>query len=176
MNDNKTLLRFDVFLVVITALYSILVIAGLSFYAPLGGSGGSEGNIATNTLGLFVPIGPSNGLMFLFFGLAALLEPTANPVVLASTYGPFIIALLLFVGALFCGEPMLRRLQLSPGKKVAANLIVLLLLTLCIDMLSLRGWASMGIMLRSAGVEDARLPRLFQPNLPSNTSADQVPL
>jgi len=140
-------LRLDVWLVALTALYTLLVLYTDVVTRMPGGY--PKGTLLGNLVGLFVPIGPNNFLAFFYVGLSALFGGDA--VALVGTLR-FILA---FVAALFVlifGEFILHQFFLRrPIQKIVINLVILMALTLIVDLITFGKWMSMMILLFAVG-------------------------
>lgn len=141
------LLRLDVWLVAVTALYTYLVFFTDAVTKIPGGQ--PRGTFLGDFIGLFVPIGPNNLLSFLYVGISSL---TGSGAVALIGIVRFAIAILVALFALLFGEMTLRRfLAEKPVQKIQANLAILMTLTLVIDLLTVGKWMSMKMLLYAMG-------------------------
>jgi len=142
-------LRLDVWLVAITALYAYLVLYTEAITKIP--EGRPRGTVWGDIIGLFVPIGPNNFWAFFYVAVSALSGDGSNTI----TPAGIVRFLSAFVGVLFVllfGEYVLRQYaSRRPWQKIAANLVVLLTLTLLIDLFTVGKWMSMLIVLYAAG-------------------------
>src|SRR6185369_4806787 len=142
-------LRLDVWLVAFPAVYAYLVLYTEAITKIP--EGHPRGTVWGDVIGLFVPIGPNNFLAFFYVAVASLSAPSSSTVSLAETLR-FLAA---FAGVLFVfmfGEYVLRTyVSRSAWLKIAANLVVLLTVTLIVDLFTVGKWMSMLILLYAAG-------------------------
>lgn len=138
MNKLSFWLRFDVWLVVATAVYTMLVFSDMAMLAA--------------PLGMFVPIGPLNFLFVIMPGLLGTGVGDASALSLpGNEYMLMLLAVLIYAAFLFCGERVLRKFNRSVGAKVAVNLLVLGSLTFLIDILTVHTWGSALLLLNAFG-------------------------
>lgn len=147
MKNISFWLRFDVWFVMLTVLYWLLVGSGLGFsfcidscpFPP------HNGHWITNLIGLFVPIGPNNILLILAYliSIPKILSVYPVRVLLGLGY------LFLFIFSLLRGEKLLQALHFSPVSKVLVNLGILVLLSATLDILTLNSWMALDLLVKS---------------------------
>ena len=146
MSKREFWLRLDVWYVVLTVLYSALVIAGLGFkidcldvctHPPR-----PNGVWWVDVIGLFVPIGPNNFILLLFPAIAVL--KALGPLKLLAV-GILVVpfALCHFI------EERMRKHQLGMVTKIIANLAILFGLTFIADTAILAPGKSIQILINS---------------------------
>jgi hypothetical protein len=146
MKNISFWLRFDVWFVMLTVLYWLLVGLGLGFSFCIDScSYSSNGCWAVNLIGLFVPIGPNNILLILAYLISIPKIFSVYPVRLLLGLG----YLFLFVFSLLRGEKLLQALHFSPVSKVLVNLGILLLLSATLDILTLNSWMALDLLVKS---------------------------
>jgi hypothetical protein len=146
MKNISFWLRFDVWFVMLTVLYWLLVGSGLGFSFCIDSCPySSNGYWAVNLIGLFVPIGPNNILLILAYLSSIPKIFSVYPVRLLLGLG----YLFLFVFSLLRGEKLLQALHFSPVSKVLVNLGILLLLSATLDILTLNSWMALDLLVKS---------------------------
>jgi hypothetical protein len=141
------LLRLDVWLVALTALYCFLVLYTDAVTKIPGGY--PKGTFLGDLVGLFVPIGPNNILAFVYVGLAAL---SGSGAIAFLGVVQFILAVVAALFVLLFGEFILHQfLLVRPVQKIVINLVVLMTLTLIIDLITFGKWMSMKMLLFAVG-------------------------
>lgn len=147
MKNISFWLRFDVWFVMLTALYWLLVDVGLGFSFCIDSCPfpSHNGYWITNLIGLFVPIGPNNIILILTYSFAIfnLLSQFPVRVLLGIGYA------CLFIFTLLRGERLLQSLHFSPIAKVLVNLGILLLLSATLDILTLNSWMALDLLVKS---------------------------
>lgn len=128
MTSKHFFLRFDVWFLGITTLYWILALSGVGVENVLGEGYGHNYPFAA-FLGLFVPLGPNNLILFL--------SPLMWPVLIA------------IVVIMVIGERKLREFNFPPLKKILAILVILFILTTATDIVTMFRLSSMNIFLNS---------------------------
>lgn len=158
-------LRLDVEYAILTVAYTLLVFAGAGLVVCIdgGSSCGSTGFWLVNLLGLFVPIGPNNMMVFslnfgdtLFSKLLGKIPDTLNTyIALFLTFAPLIVLIL----ALVTIEHFLQKLHLPPIRKVLVNLVILFFVTMAIDFALFHTWQSFAVLSASLGIPEMNIDR-----------------
>lgn len=160
MKESSLWLRLGIWWLVLSSLYWIVAFLGLGW--TLDCLGQCTAVIAqdsawwVNLLGLFVPLGPNNMSYLALFLLkpVVLAFPVLATVIQNSAYALITVAagLTLILGFSITRtiERALWHLSLHPALKIAANLVILLMLTLVGDLALFGGhWVSMEILRQS---------------------------
>jgi hypothetical protein len=141
----RFLLRFDLWLVIVTAVDFVLFI-NTDAITSLGGY--PRGTVGGDLLGLLVPIGPYD-LLYALFIMATAVAGSPLAVIGLARLG---LAVTLVALCMFFGEYILRRLRVSFIQKIVINTFMLVSLTGIVELLMFGKWMSFLIVLYSIGL------------------------